>query len=346
MLADSEGAIAWVANGPLPRRIGFDGSRPESLANGSRAWDGWLEPPRRLGGDDDVLLTANSRTLPRADADAVSRMWMRALRAKRIADLLGARRTFNERDFLAMQLDTRAEGYEQIRAAVLAAVPADDREPLLRRGRAHVEAWNGNADVDQPGFRILHSYYRLLLARALEPLVAPASAAERTFVYRWPLADEALRRLLDEQPAHLLTREYSSWNDFLRAVFAEALQTIEGEPNGPGLDASWGTTNTLEVRHPFAGQFGPVAGWLSLPAAPLPGSMISLRVAAPSYGAVVRMVVSPGAPGDGVLELAGGQSGHFLSPQFRDFHGEWLEGRPTPFLAGEEVARIVLRPGR
>ena len=36
---------------------------------------------------------------------------------------------------------------------------------------------------------------------------------------------------------------------------------------------------------------------------------------------------------DGVLELAGGQSGHFLSPHFRDFHRDWLEGRPTPFLA-------------
>ena len=26
------GAVAWTVNGPLPRRIGFDGSRPESLA--------------------------------------------------------------------------------------------------------------------------------------------------------------------------------------------------------------------------------------------------------------------------------------------------------------------------
>ena len=72
--------------------------------------------------------------------------------------------------------------------------------------------------------------------------------------------------------------------------------------------------------------------------------MVSLRVAAPSYGAVLRMAVAPGAPENGVLELAGGQSGHFLSPQFRDSQAEWLDGAPTPFLAGEPAARFALVP--
>jgi penicillin amidase len=271
-------------------------------------------------------------------------MWMRPLRAKRIADLLGAATTFTERDFLDMQLDTRAEGYEQIRAAVLAAVPADEPQPLLARARRHVEAWNGNADVDQPGFRILHSYYRVLLERTLAPLVAAASEADAAFVYRWPLADEVLRRLLDEQPAHLITREHASWPAFLRTVLLDTLESIESAPHGQGLDASWGAVNALDVEHPLADLLGPLNGRLSLPRAPLPGSMVSLRVAAPSYGAVLRMVVAPAAPEDGVLQLVGGQSGHFLSPHFRDSHADWLAGAPTPFLAGPAVARITLRP--
>ncbi len=72
--------------------------------------------------------------------------------------------------------------------------------------------------------------------------------------------------------------------------------------------------------------------------------MVSLRVAAPSYGAVLRMAVAPGAPENGVLELAGGQSGHFLSPQFRDQQSDWVDGAPTPFLAGEPAARFELTP--
>ena len=119
--------------------------------------------------------------------------------------------------------------------------------------------------------------------------------------------------------------------------------TVELERGGP-IDADWGDTNVLDVAHPFAASVGPLSRLLSLPHAPLPGSMISLRVAAPSYGAVLRMAVSPGAPENGVLELAGGQSGHFLSPHFRDLQRDWMEGTPTPFLAGEPVASFELKP--
>jgi penicillin amidase len=341
VLADRAGEIGWVANGPLPQRVGFDGSRPESLADGSRSWQGRRAPPGTLGGRDGALLTANSRTLPPERADAVSRMWMRPLRAKRIDDLLAARRSFDERDFLAMQLDTRAEGYEQIRATILDAVGASDSEPKLQRARELAELWNGHADVDQPAVRMLQAYYRALLERTLGPLLAPAIEADPGFVYRWPLADETLRRLLDERPAHLLTGEHADWRSFLRQTLLETLAALE---HSGAVDAEWGEVNVLDVEHPLAGSLGPFGRYLALPRAPLPGSMVSLRVAAPSYGAVLRMAVSPAAPENGVLELAGGQSGHFWSPQFRDQQADWLAGAPTPFLAGEPVARFELQP--
>lgn len=344
VLADRFGDIAWVVNGPLPRRVGFDGSRPVSLADGARSWQGRLPPPGALGGRDGVLFTANSRTLPRERADAVSRMWMRPLRAKRIDELLAARPTFDERDFLAMQLDTRAEGYEQARAAILEVVADDEREPELRRARELARDWNGTADVDQPAFRLLHAYYRALTERALEPLLAPAIDADPRLVYRWPLADEALRRLLDERPAHLLTSEHPSWHAFLRDVLREAIGAVTRD--GAKLDSRWGESNVLDVEHPFAGAFGPLGRRLALPRAALPGSMVSLRVAAPAYGAVLRMAVAPGAPEDGVLQSAAGQSGHFLSPHFRDQQSDWVDGSPTPFLAGEPVTRFRLTPAR
>ena len=228
VLADRDGAIAWVVNGPLPRRVGFDGSRPESLADGSRSWQGRLPPPGALGGRDGALFTANNRTLPRERADAVSRMWMRPLRAKRIDDLLAAqphvRRARLPRDAARHarrrlradpRHDSRSSRAERTRAAAAASA------------RARASDWNGHADVDQPAFRILHAYYRALLERTLEPLLTPAIAADASFVYRWPLADEVLRRLLDERPAHLLTSEHADWHAFLRAVLLETLTAID-----------------------------------------------------------------------------------------------------------------------
>jgi penicillin amidase len=272
---------------------------------------------------------------------------MTPLRASRIAELLAAKATFAEPDFLAMQLDTRTLGYDQIRDVLLEVVPSGETEPLLARARAHVLAWNGRADTDQPGFRIVQLYYRALLERALAPLFAPAVEVDPGFVYRWPLADEPLRRLLDERPVNLLTREFADWPAFLRAVLLDALHELDRDTSRPGLDAPWGGVNTIDVAHPFANL--PVIGdllgpWLRLPRDSVPGATLALRVATPSYGALIRMSISPAHPEDGILEMSGGQSGHFLSPHFADLQNDWVSGAPTPFLAGPTVTRIVLEP--
>ena len=346
-LADASGAIGWVVNGPLPRRVGFDGSRPESWADGRHAWSGEQPRPALESPANGEVFTANNRTLPPVPAASLSRMWMPPVRAARIAELLAEHPTLDERESLAMQLDTRAAGYDQIRDVVLEVVPADETDPALTRAREHVRLWNGHADIDQPGFRILYAYYLALLERALAPLLTPAVDADPKFVYRWPLADEPLRRLLDERPAHLLTREYGSWPEFLRAVLRDTLREIDADPARPGIDAPWGEVNVLAVAHPFASL--PVIGgalrpWLRLPALPVPGSPQSLRVATPSYGALIRMDVSPAHPEEGILEMSAGESGHFLSPNFADQQADWLAGAPAPFLAGPTVSRIVLVP--
>jgi penicillin amidase len=346
MLADTAGHIGWVVNGPLPRRVGFDGSRPESWADGRHAWAGENARPTSSGRADGALFTANNRTLPADDAAKLSRMWMRPLRAERIDELLGAKRMLGEPDFLAMQLDTRAEGYDQIRDVLLEVVQANDPEPLLARARARVARWNGRADVEQIGFRILHVYYRALLERVLAPLLGAAGRADSTFGYRWPLADEPLRRLLDERPPHGLTKDFPDWPTFLRQVLLDALREVEADPRRAGPDANWGAVNVLDVAHPFAALpvVGPaLARWLSLPAAPLPGSTLSLRVAAPAYGALIRMAVAPAHPEHGILEMSGGQSGHFLSPNFADQQPHWLGGEPAAFLAGPSRWHLGLR---
>ena len=54
------------------------------------------------------------------------------------------------------------------------------------------------------------------------------------------------------------------------------------------------------------------------------------------HGASERMVVSPGHEANAILHLPGGQSGHSLSPHYRDQYHDWLEGRELP-LAGKPV---------
>ena len=48
--------------------------------------------------------------------------------------------------------------------------------------------------------------------------------------------------------------------------------------------------------------------------------------------------------GSGIFQMPVGQSGHPLSPYYRNGHAAWEEGRPTPFLPGRTVHRLALTP--
>jgi penicillin amidase len=56
------------------------------------------------------------------------------------------------------------------------------------------------------------------------------------------------------------------------------------------------------------------------------------------------MAVSPGREEEGYFHMPAGQSGHPLSPHYRDDHEAWVRGEPTPFLPGPPVHVLVLKP--
>jgi penicillin amidase len=77
----------------------------------------------------------------------------------------------------------------------------------------------------------------------------------------------------------------------------------------------------------------------------LPGDTENMpRIQAPSNGASQRMGVSPGREQDGYMHMPCGQSGHPLSPHYRDMHESWVRGQPTPFLPGETINTLLLKP--
>src|SRR5436190_279472 len=68
------------------------------------------------------------------------------------------------------------------------------------------------------------------------------------------------------------------------------------------------------------------------------------RIQAPGFGASQRMAVSPGREEEGYFHMPGGQSGHPLSPHYRDMYDDWARGRATPFLPGETRHELRIRP--
>ena len=82
-----------------------------------------------------------------------------------------------------------------------------------------------------------------------------------------------------------------------------------------------------------------------LPLRQHPGLVVARQQLAPiESGGRAQVLQAPAALENGVLELAGGQSGHFLSPHFRDQQADWIGGTPTPFLGGAPVTSFALEP--
>ena len=84
--------------------------------------------------------------------------------------------------------------------------------------------------------------------------------------------------------------------------------------------------------------------FLDMPSAQLPGDSNMPRVQGTTFGASERFAVSPGREQDGYFHMPTGQSGHLLSPHYRDAQAAWAKGEATSFLPGPTLHTLTLRP--
>ena len=350
LLASADGRIAWTLSGPIPRRFGYDGRLPSSWADGRRGWSGWLEPaeyPRLVDPPSGRLWTANGRVV---DGDWLSIVgdggYALGARARQIRDGLLERDSFNERDFLALQLDDRARFLERWRELLLAtltsdAVRADPRRDELRRT---VADWGGRAAVDSVGYRAVRAFRLQVWDRAFTPLTVACRQADPRFdddLFRQ--SEGPLWQLVSQQPPHLLAPRYADWSALLldAADATRAELTADGRPLAAH---TWGDYNQVRIQHPFSRVLTWLSGWLDLPAQALPGDLYMPRIQTRNSGASERLVVAPGREAVGILHLPGGQSGHPLSPFYRAGHAAWARGEPLPLLPGPAVHRLRFEP--
>jgi penicillin amidase len=358
VIADDKGGIAWTISGRIPRRVGFDGRLPTSWADGRRRWDGWLddkEHPTIINPPDGRLWTANNRVVGEAELAKIGHgNYDLGARARQIRDDLREQKQFREADMLAIQLDDRAlflGRWQELLLKVLTpeAVAADARRGALRD---KVASWGARAAVESVGFRAVRAFRQRVHDIVLEALTRPCQAADPRFA-TWRLGrnvEGPVWRLLQERPAHLLPPGHANWDALLLHEVDALCKEIQGKSPSfeKALDGwTWGARNTTDVRHPFSRESAALRWWLDLdmPHQELPGSSGHMpRVQTPTEGASQRMAVSPGREAEGYLHMPCGQSGHPLSPHYRDGHAAWAEGKPTALLPGPAAHTLTLRP--
>lgn len=363
-VADAHGNIGWTLAGPLPRW-----STATSKSSGSfddlpfdsatyQGWQGYLEPqayPSRIDPPLGRLWTANNHTLPDNEAallgDAGADV---GARASQIRDDLLALPHADEHDMLAIQTDDRALWIDSWRRLALAALDADALRDHPQRAefRRLVLAWNGRADADAVGYRLVRAFYFSLydawFGKLDEALATSAAPAATNPPLSFRAASSRYEAVMEALAAHQawVPDGISDWHAFMLERIDHAIAQL---PPGVTLEeARWGDRNRAAIEHPFA-RIVPawlpwLRAWLSAPHDPLAGDFNMPRVQAPSFGASERMVVSPGHEQDGLFDMPGGQSGHPLSPYFLAGYETWVHGESAPFLPGPAVHRLELAP--
>jgi penicillin amidase len=336
VIGDRSGRIAWTILGRVPR-----GDDAERLWRPIE-WRAFDEHPRLVDPTAQKLWTANARSVDGAleavvgaDEVATGVSYDFGARARQIRDgLLALNTPATPADMLRIQLDDRAVLLQRWRDFLLELLDAPAIAEDARRGRvrALLEQWQPRAAADAVGYRYVRGFndqltttlwQAFLEAFALDPRRAGPPRSFESVI--WLLANE--------QPLHFLPPDHASWRAFLLAEFDAVVR--DSEAACPSLEACpWGAKSPVKVQHPLSQAIPVLATLLDMPTYELGGDNDMPRVQGAAFGASERFAVSPGHEAEAYLQIAGGQSGHPLSPFYRTGFDDWARGIPTPFLPG------------
>ena len=356
LVASADGRIGWTISGALPLRT--RATRRMIDWRDAEPWRGTIpmdEKPTIIDPSSGILTSGNQ--LPIAPTGALSAVLggdeAHGDRAYRLRELLAGRSDWDEAALHQAQLDVRSPRLVRWRDAIIAALGNAELPELANAARAELAGWDGEVTVSSPAPVLLDAFRRAMSGDFAGWLAAtPAGKREalKPEDARAALDDEALLRIIESRPAHLVAGiGDDAWRLQTAAWLACAAESSRATPSKAAaadapapVFATRGERNRLAMRHPAADALGAAARLAEMPKAPLPGHPTCVRVQTPGFGASQRSVVSPARIEDAVLVTPGGQSGLPTSPHFRSLHSWWQDGKPYPLLPGAPKRRVAL----
>jgi penicillin amidase len=348
-VGDRAGHIGWSIFGRVPAETGQD------RLNGNVPWTNEETHPRLSDPPSGREWTANARPIDDAKAEALiggdeaslGSEYDLGARAHQIHDdLLTIRSPAAPADMLRIQLDDRAIFQTRWRDLLVSLL--DDQALQGHAQRAElkriVSEWRPRASTDSVGYRWVRTWHsrteRAVWEMFLQALHIDARDAPRPAQF-----EGAVWELVTRQPMHLLAPNFANWREFLLAQVDATLADLSAEC--PQLDrCTWGERKPVSIRHPLSNALPFASGLLDMPTVQIPGDHDMPRVQDGAFGASERFAVSPGHETLGYLQIAGGQSGHPLSPYYRAGFEEWVTGKPLPFLPGRPEHELTLHPAK
>ena len=339
--ADVAGDIGFVSAGLVPLRKSGDGLTPVDGASGASDWTGAIpfeQWPQLHNPDAGFVFNANNALVPADHRPALGQDWEEAFRARRIQQFFDTIDKHSLETSAAMQADHVSLAAKDLLPLLAGVAPNDER---ARQALALLAGWDGAMDKDRA-----------------EPLIFEAflDALHRIMLVEKVGLSMSEKGPYDATTLISLMRDHPSWCDApakpdpdCRATLARALdEGLALLVKRDGADMSqwkWGHEHIALLRHTVYSHI-PLLDRLSDLSMPASGDFYTLdrgggwtvpadQPFARTQGAGFRGLYDLSDPDNSRFVIATGQSGHILSPHYRDLAPLWIDGRSIT-LAGSE----------
>lgn len=330
--ADVDGHIGYHAGGVIPIRKSGDGSVPYDGSTDAGEWTSYIpisKLPTVFDPPSGIIVTANQRIVGSDYPYFLTRSWAQPYRARRIFDLLSEKPKLSSDDFRRILGDVYAiAGVTFTREAVKILrpklTPADEK---LKATLDAFEQWDGRVNAESTVAPIA-SQMRLAFR---SKILAAALGPELVRSYQWSNFDTTLDRVLKEQPASWLPKEFSSYADLLRACYDQAISNLTKSLGADQTKWTWGALAQARFPHPL-GSAPFIGAQFAVPPVPQNGTG-GLIGATVNVGSAVsmRLIADPSDWDKTQQGIALGESGVPKNPHWSDQLGDWSAVTPREF---------------
>ena len=351
--ADVDGHIGYHAAGVVPIRKSGDGSVPYDGATDAGEWTSYVpiaKLPAVYDPPSGIIVTANQRIVGADYPYFLTHSWAQPYRARRIWDLLNEKPKLSAEDFRRVQSDVYSIAgvlftKEAVKLLRPKLTPADDK---LTATLDAFDKWDGRVNAESTVAPIA-SQMRLAFR---SKILTAALGQELVRNYQWSNFDTTLDRVIKDQPASWLPKEFSSYSDLMRACYDDAINNLTKSLGADQSKWTWGDMVKARFPHPLGG--APLIGaQFAVPPFPQNGTGGSLGATVNVGSSVsMRLIADPSDWDKTQQGIALGESGLPKSPHWSDQLADWraVTPREFPFTQAAVVQaakeKLVLEPSK
>lgn len=338
--ADNSGNIGYICAAKLPIR---NSSAPTLVYNGSTStvdWRGFVPyemMPKLYNPPENFIATANNKTI-RNFPYHISNLWEPTSRIERITQLLKSKPIHSADDFKRYQTDIYSPYAKEMCGYLKSAfkeIKINDEN--MKSALALLYGWNYKMDAKSQVPSVYAYFYQNLLKNIFEDEMGEQLFNEFIFMANIPY--RVVQKLLYENKSQWFditgTPQVEDRDFIIRKSLADALAQLENEYGGNIQDWQWEKSHKAAFFHLFHGQSALFDQFGDGGKYGVGGDGTTVFNTEYSFvkpfearlGPSMRFIYDFDSPFKFDFVLPLGQSGHILSPHYKDMTQNWLEGK-------------------